>query len=126
MKHGQVMLLLTVSRSVHLVLEPLIVTSGHILAWKEISVLSFVGRPPGGWTGLPCTGVTVFFCDMCGCLPLLILLCTKVYVQARPVSPGIAQHIMPTLCTSQGLTLILIFLYVSGKCVGSVFRYKKL
>jgi len=35
-----------VSRSVRLGLEPLIVTDGHILPWKKISVLSFVGRPP--------------------------------------------------------------------------------
>jgi hypothetical protein len=41
----QVILLLTVCRSVRLGLEPLIVTHGHVLTWKEISVLFFVGRP---------------------------------------------------------------------------------
>jgi len=41
-----IILLLTVSRSVRLGLEPLIVTHDHILAWKKILVLSFVGRPP--------------------------------------------------------------------------------
>jgi hypothetical protein len=45
MNKGQIILLLTVSRSVLLGLKPLIVTYGHILAWKKISVLSFVGRP---------------------------------------------------------------------------------
>jgi hypothetical protein len=44
MNCGQVILLLTVSRSVRLGLKPLIVTHGHILAWKKISELSFVGR----------------------------------------------------------------------------------
>jgi hypothetical protein len=44
-RSGRVILLLTVSQSVRLGLESLIVTHGHILAWKEISVLSFVWRP---------------------------------------------------------------------------------
>jgi hypothetical protein len=43
-RSSQVILLL-VSRSVLLGLEPLIVTYGNILAWKEISVLFTVGRP---------------------------------------------------------------------------------
>jgi len=42
----QVILLLPVNLSVRLGLDPLIVTHGHISAWKKISVLSFVGRPP--------------------------------------------------------------------------------
>jgi hypothetical protein len=45
-RSGQASLLLTVSRSVRFGLEPLIVTHGHILTWKKISILSFVGRPP--------------------------------------------------------------------------------
>jgi len=64
-RSGQVILLLKIvrshyywklaSRSARLGLESLIVFQGHILAWKKISVLSFVGRPP--WTELSCTAV---------------------------------------------------------------------
>jgi hypothetical protein len=43
---GQVTLLLATTQSVLTDLEPLIVTYGHILAWKKTSVLSFVRCPP--------------------------------------------------------------------------------
>jgi len=79
----------------------------HCLSW---------GIHPNGWTGLSGSGVTVFVCVvcmfilMCGyrsrfdiifviIVLLLILLCTKLYIHARPVSPVTVQHNMPTVYT---------------------------
>jgi len=70
------------------------------------------------WKGLPSTGVTVFvfivcmFILICGYLSLFdiiivitviittnIIIYMGIYVHARPVIPGIAQLIMPTVHT---------------------------
>jgi hypothetical protein len=59
----QVILLPTVSLSVHLGLQPLVVNHGHILAWKKISVLSFVRRPSWRVDGTAMSrGHSIFLC----------------------------------------------------------------
>jgi hypothetical protein len=53
----------SVCLSVRLGLEPLIATHGHILAWKKISILSFVGRPPWRVVGTAMYGShSLFLC----------------------------------------------------------------
>jgi hypothetical protein len=61
---------------------------------------------------------------------LLILLCTKVYVHARPVSPGIAQQVMPAVYTSGSLDTWTIVCLTATKfkpfvfpMLGFVFAY---
>jgi len=95
------------SRSVRLGLEPLIVTHVHVLGWKKISILSFVRRSPCRVDrAAMCRDLSLCLCCVCvypifilSLLLILMLLCTKVCVHVRPVSPGTAQQIMPTVYT---------------------------
>jgi hypothetical protein len=109
----QVTLLLTISRSVHLGLEPLILTHGHILAWKNFSVLFLVGRLSWRVDGAAmCKGHSLHLCHVYIHTLMYMSLhfwyyyyrhyyydVQRLYVLAKPANPGIAQQIMPKVFT---------------------------
>jgi hypothetical protein len=85
-----------VSRSVRLGLEPLIVTHGHILAWKKISVFSFVGRLPLSVDGTimyrsQSLRVMCLFILLCACLSRFdIIIIIIIILQGSMYIPGLS------------------------------------
>jgi hypothetical protein len=84
-------------------------THGHILAWQKMLVLSFVGRPPDGWAGLPCSGgrrlcVIYIYTLVCMSIPFFIII-----------------MITTTTTTTVSITTIIIvcrrYMYMAGLSV---------